>query len=193
MKVVAISGSARRAGNTALALETALQPLREAGHQCELIEIAGREVRGCTACGRCREVRDGQCHGRSDFGNDLIDAIYSADAVLLGSPTYFADVSAEMKALIDRAGYVARSQPELLSRKPGAGVVAVRRGGAMHALDTLNHFFLISDMLLVGSSYWNLAIGREKGEVAEDAEGMATLTRLGENIAWLLSVLPAKG
>lgn len=191
MKVVAISGSARRGGNTARALETVLQPLRDAGHECELIEIGAREVRGCTACGRCRELKDGQCHGRSDFGNELIDAIFAADAVVLGSPTYFADVSSEMKALIDRAGYVARSQPEVLSRKPGAGVVAVRRGGAMHALDTLNHFFLISDMLLVGSSYWNLAIGREKGEVAEDAEGMATMTRLGENLAWLLERLSA--
>jgi multimeric flavodoxin WrbA len=186
MNVVAVSGSARRAGNTALLLETVLQPLREAGHECELIEIAGKDIRGCTACGRCREHRDGQCHGRSDFINELMPKLFEADAILLGSPTYFADVSTEMKALIDRVGYVARHQPELLARKPGAAVVAVRRGGAIHALDTLNHFFLISEMILVGSSYWNIGIGREKGEVEEDAEGMRTMKRLGENLAWVL-------
>lgn len=186
MKVVAVSGSARRGGNTALLLDAALKPLADAGHECVVIEMAGKDVRGCTACGRCRELKDGQCHGRKDFGNEVIAQIYSADAVVLASPTYFADVSAEMKALIDRTGYVARSQPHLLSRKPGAGLVAVRRGGAIHALDTINHFFLISDMILVGSSYWNIGIGREKGDVSGDAEGIQTATRLGENLAWLL-------
>ncbi len=191
MKVVAVSGSARRGGNTARLLQEALAPLQAAGHDCELIEIGGREVRGCTACGKCREIGDGACHGRRDAGNDIIASIFAADAVLLGSPTYFADVSAEMKALIDRAGYVARSRPELLQRKPGAAVIAVRRAGAMHAFDTINHFFLISEMIVVGSSYWNIGIGREKGEVAEDAEGMRTMTRLGENMAWVMERLHA--
>lgn len=189
MKVVAVSGSARRAGNTALLLGTVLEPLTAAGHECMLIEVAGKEIRGCTACGRCRELKDGQCHGRSDFGNEVLAELFSADAVVLGSPTYFADVSAEMKALIDRAGYVARSQPQLLARKPGAAVVAVRRAGAMHAFDTMNHFFTIAEMIVVGSSYWNIGIGREKGDVEADAEGMATMTRLGENMAWLLERL----
>lgn len=189
MNVVAVSGSARRGGNTALALEAVLSPLGEAGHTCELIEIGAREIRGCTACGRCRELLDERCHGRDDLGNEIMAKMFAADAIVLGSPTYFADVSAEMKALIDRAGYVGRSQAHLLSRKPGAGVVAVRRGGAIHALDTLNHFFLISDMILVGSSYWNIAIGREKGDVAEDKEGMRTMLRVGENLAWLLDRL----
>lgn len=186
MKVVAVSGSARRGGNTAALIEVALEPLRAEGHDCSLIETAGREIRGCTACGRCREVRDAQCHGRQDFGNEIISEIYSADAVIFASPTYFADVSSEMKAIIDRAGYVARSQPEVLSRKPGAALVAVRRGGAIHALDTMNHFFLISDMILIGSSYWNIGIGGGKGEVTDDAEGIATARRLGENLAWFL-------
>jgi len=189
MKVVSVSGSARRGGNTALLLDAVMEPLRAAGHECELIEVAGKEIRGCTACGRCRELADGQCHGRRDFGNEVISAIFAADAILLGSPTYFADVSAEMKAIIDRAGYVARSQPGLLARKPGAAVVAVRRAGALHAFDTINHFFTISEMITVGSSYWNVGIGREKGDVEGDAEGMATMRRLGENIAWLLERL----
>jgi multimeric flavodoxin WrbA len=189
MKVVAVSGSARKGGNTATLLETALQPLRDAGHECTLIELAGKTVAGCTACMKCKETRDGRCHGRNDFGNEVIVEMFGADAVLLGSPTYFADVSSEMKAVIDRAGYVARWQPAVLSRKPGACVVAVRRAGAMHALDTMNHFFLISDMVLVGSSYWNIGIGREKGDVDEDAEGIATARRLGENLSWLLGRL----
>ena len=189
MKVVAVSGSARRGGNTAQLLETVLEPLRAAGHECELIEVAGKEVRGCTACGRCRELKDGQCHGRKDFGNEVIAEIFSADAILLGSPTYFADVSAEMKAIIDRAGYIARSRPDLLARKPGAAVVAVRRAGAIHTFDTINHFFTISEMVTVGSSYWNVGIGREKGEVEGDAEGMQTMRRLGENMAWLMERL----
>jgi multimeric flavodoxin WrbA len=192
MKVVAVSGSARSGGNTARLLETVMEPLIAAGHECELVELAGKDVRGCTACGRCRELKDEQCHGRKDFGNVVIDKIFSADAVLLGSPTYFADVSAEMKAIIDRTGYVARSQPHLLARKPGAAIVAVRRAGAIHAFDTINHFFMISEMLVVGSSYWNVGIGREKGDVDGDDEGVQTMRRLGENLAWVMErVYPA--
>jgi len=186
MKVVAVSGSARRGGNTAALLKAVFEPLNEAGHECELIELAGSEVRGCAACGRCRDTRDSKCSGRDDLGNEVIAKLFAADAVILGSPTYFADITPELKAIIDRAGYVSRSKPELLSRKPGAAVVAVRRAGAMHAFDSINHFFTITEMITVGSSYWNIGIGREKGEVADDAEGLATMRRLGENMAWLL-------
>lgn len=189
MRVVAVSGSARRGGNTALLIETVFEPLRAAGHECELVELAGQDIRGCTACGSCGTHRDHQCHGRDDFGNVVIEKLFSADAVILGSPTYFADVSTEMKAVIDRAGYASRANGNVFARKPGAAVVAVRRAGALHVFDTLNHFFLIGEMLVVGSSYWNVGIGREKGEVAGDAEGMATMRRLGENMAWVLERL----
>lgn len=189
MKVVAISGSARKGGNTAYLLAEALKPLEDAGHDCELIELAGRDIRGCTACGSCRTKADGQCHGRKDDLNDLLPIIFDADALLLGSPTYFADVSTEMKALIDRVGYVARGNGNPLARKPGAAVVAVRRGGAIHAFDTINHFFTIGEMLIVGSSYWNLGVGGPKGAVADDEEGVGTMHRLGENMAWLLGKL----
>jgi multimeric flavodoxin WrbA len=189
MKVVAINGSARRNGNTTRLIETAFGPLREAGIECELVELAGKEVRGCTACMKCREKKDGQCHGRRDFGNEVIDRLRDADGIILGSPTYFADVSAEMKAVIDRVGYVSMGNGGFFTRKPGAAVVAVRRGGAIHVFDTINHFFLISQMVVVGSSYWNMGIGREKGEVEGDEEGMRTMVRLGENMAWLLQKL----
>ena len=189
MRVVAVSGSARPNGNTRKLLDAVLEPLRASGHECDLIELAGKDVRGCTACGACGKRKDLRCHGRDDFGNGVIEKLLAADAVLLGSPTYFADVSAEMKALIDRAGYVARANGNVLARKPGAAVVAVRRGGAIHAFDTMNHFFLIGEMIVVGSSYWNIGIGREKGEVEGDAEGMGTMRRLGENMDWLLGRL----
>ncbi len=189
MRVVAVNGSARAGGNTATLLEAALAPLREAGIECELIELAGKRVEGCTACGVCRKERDRRCHGRDDFGNEVIVALDEADGILLGSPVYFADVTAEMKALIDRLGYVARGNDNMLVRKPGAGVVAVRRAGAMHALDTINHLFGIGEMILVGSSYWNVGIGGPKGAVESDEEGLETMRRLGENLAWVLERL----
>lgn len=189
MRIVGVSGSARKNGNTKGLIEMAFAPLREAGYECELIELAGKEVRGCTACMKCRELKDGQCHGRDDFGNEVLDRMRDADALILGSPTYFADVTSEMKALIDRVGYVSMGNGGFFIRKPAAAVVAVRRGGAVHVFDTINHFFLISQMVVVGSSYWNLGIGREKGEVEGDEEGIRTMRKLGENMAWLLGKL----
>lgn len=189
MRIVGISGSARKSGNTVHLIEAVFAPLREAGHDCVLIELAGEDIRGCRACGACRTKQDGQCHGRHDFGNTVIDEVATADALILGSPTYYADVSSEMKAIIDRVGYVAGANGNTLARKPAAAVVAVRRGGAIHAFDTMNHLFTIQEMITVGSSYWNMGIGREKGEVDGDEEGMRTMRRLGENMAWLLERL----
>lgn len=189
MKVVGISGSARKDGNTALLLEAVFAPLRDAGVDCELVELAGTDIRGCRACGACGKQKDRRCHGRDDDANAIIEKMDDADGIILGSPVYFADVTTEMKALIDRAGYVGRANPGMFLRTPGAAVIAVRRAGAMHAFDTINHFFLISQMIVVGSSYWNIGIGRAKGDVEGDDEGMRTMTRLGENMAWLLEKL----
>jgi len=189
MKVVAVNGSARKNGNTATLVEAVFAPLRAAGIECASLELRGLDIRGCTACGKCSEKKDGRCYGRKDDGNSIIEKMGAADGLILASPVYFADVSTEMKAIIDRAGYVARSKREMFSRKPAAAVVAVRRAGAMHAFDTMNHFFGISDMITVGSSYWNIGIGRDKGDVEGDAEGMRTMEHLGENMAWLLGKL----
>jgi multimeric flavodoxin WrbA len=191
MEVIAFCGSARRKGNTALLLNTVLEPLAEAGAKTELVELAGSEIRGCTACMVCFKEQDGTCAVKKDMLNECVDKMSRADAVILGSPTYFADVSAEMKALIDRSGMVGRANDHLYKRKIGASVVAVRRAGGIHAFDTMNHFFLINQMIIVGSSYWNIGIGRDKGEVAEDQEGMETMRRLGENMAWLLKKIKA--
>lgn len=187
MKVVAFCGSARKGGNTSLLLARVLETIEAEGIATELVELAGQRAQGCTVCLKCRELRDRRCHGRRDAINACIEKMDEADGILIGSPVYFADVSAEAKALIDRAGYVARANPGMLARKAGAGVVAVRRAGAMHALDTINHFFGISGMLTVGSTYWNVGIGGERGAVADDDEGMATMENLGRNMAWLLT------
>lgn len=186
MNVVAFCASARRNGNTKLLLETVLEPLQEAGAETELVELAGSNLKGCKACFVCIKKKDGSCAIKDDMLNDCVEKMAKADAVILGSPTYFADVSTEMKALIDRSGMVGRANGNLYKRKLGAAVVAVRRAGSIHAFDTMNHFFQISQMIIVGSSYWNIGIGREKGEVASDEEGMKTMRQLGENMGWLL-------
>lgn len=187
MNVVAFSGSARKNGNTAILVRQTFAELEKAGIQTELVQLAGERVRGCIACFQCWQTKDGTCAVKDDCINDCIQKMRSADGIILASPTYFADITSELKALIDRAGMVARANDHLFRRKIGAGIIAVRRGGAIHAFDSLNHFFLISQMIIPGSLYWNMGIGREVGEVEQDAEGMQTMQVLGENMAWLLS------
>ena len=193
LKVVAVNGSPRADGNTAMLVEATLEPLRAAGIECEQIQLAGKTVGGCTACAVCRKVADRRCHGRDDFGNEVIEALDSADGILLASPVYFADITPELKAIIDRAGYVARGNGNMFARKPGAGITVHRRAGAIHALDSINHFFLIGEMFVVGSSYWSFGVGGAKGDVASDDEGLRTMHALGENMAWLLERITEPG
>lgn len=191
MKVIAFNGSARKKGNTSMLLDAVLGPLREAKADTEVVELAGTNPKGCKACMTCFKEKDGTCVIKDDIINDCIAKMAKADVIILGSPTYFADISSEMKALIDRCGMVGRANGDLYQRKLGASVVAARRAGAIHAFDSMNHFFLIGQMILVGSSYWNIGHGREKGEVAGDEEGMKTMRQLGENIAWLMAKMKA--
>lgn len=186
MKVVAFNGSARWNGNTAILVNHVFAELEKEGITTELVQMAGERLRGCTACLACRERKDGSCVIKDDPVNEWISKMREADGIILASPTYFSDVTAEMKALIDRAGYVAKANGEIFRRKVGAAVVAVRRGGAIHAFDTMNHFFLISQMIVPGSHYWNMGIGRHIGEVEKDEEGIGTMHTLGENMAWLM-------
>lgn len=185
MKAVAFNGSPRKGGNTEIMLKRVLATLKTEGIETEFVHIGGKPLRGCTACGICLENKNGKCAITTDEMNTYIEKALAADIILLGSPTYFTDVTAEMKAFIDRLGYVTRGSGHLLKRKIGAAVVAARRAGATHAFDTMNHLFLISGMIIVGSIYWNLAMGRQKGEVEKDEEGMKNMTDLGKNIAWL--------
>jgi multimeric flavodoxin WrbA len=191
MKVVAFNGSARLDGNTALLLKTVLAELERENIQTELIQLAGTQLQGCTGCYICREHKNGRCSVDSDLLNEYVSKMVAADGILLGSPTYFADVTAGMKALMERAGMVVRVNGHLLRRKVGAGVVAVRRAGAIHAFDSLMHFFTIGQMIVVGSSYWNIGIGREPGAAAQDEEGLATMRTLGQNTAWVMKKLQA--
>ena len=186
MKVVAFNGSARKDGNTAILIKTVLAELEKEGIETELVQLAGKKIRGCIACFKCFANKNQRCSVEKDVLNDCIEKMVGADGIILGSPTYFANISTELKALIDRAGMVAIANGDMYRRKVGAAVVAVRRGGAIHAFNSINHFFFISQMMVPGSRYWNMGFGLEKGEVEKDEEGLRTMQVLGENMAWLL-------
>ena len=186
MKVLAINGSPRKKGNTELLLREVLKEIEREGISTELVQIGGKKIKGCVACMKCKKEKDAQCHKKNDLANEIMAKMVEADAIIIGSPVYFSDVTAEVKALMDVAGYALRSAGNPLKRKIGAAVVAVRRAGAIHTFDSINHFFLINEMIIPGSSYWNIGIGREKGDVLDDEEGMKTMKTLGTNISWLL-------
>ncbi len=186
MKVVAFNGSARKEGNTSILLNLVLDELKAEGIETEMYSLAGKPIQGCIACFKCFENKDRRCAVTKDIVNECIQKMIEADGILLGSPTYFADVSAGMKALIERSGMVGRANVDLYKRKVGAAVVAVRRAGGIHVFNSLNYFFTINEMIVPGSSYWNIGIGRQPGEVNNDAEGVQTMKTLGMNMAWLL-------
>jgi len=186
MKVVAFNGSPRRDGNTAILIRRVFAELEKEGIETELVQLADGVIRGCTACEQCGVRKDRRCAIRDDDANGYIEKMLAADGIILGSPVYFQDVTSEMKALIDRTGYVSRSNGRMFKRKVGASVVAVRRSGAIHTLDTMDHFFLGGEMVIVGRA---IGVGRAKGEVEKDAEGMELVRSLGQRMAWVLGKL----
>jgi multimeric flavodoxin WrbA len=186
MKVVAFNGSPRPTGNTSILLNAVLAEVAKEGIDTELVQIGNQALQGCRACGQCAKRLDRRCAIENDPMNGYIAKMVEADAILIGSPTYFADMTTETKALIDRCGYVGRVNGDLYRRKVGAAVSAVRRAGALHTLDSIQHFFTIAQMVVVGSSYWNVGIGRGRGEVEQDEEGMKTMVTLGGNLAWVM-------
>ena len=187
MKVLAINGSPRKEGNTQGMLNTVLQVCKEAGHEVELYQAGGHAVHGCRACGACA-THKGKC-AIDDWVNELYPKMKAADAIVIGSPTYFSDLTPETKAIIDRTGFMSRRDGNAFSRKIGAAVTAVRRAGGIHTLDSIQHMFLICDMIVPGSSYWNMSLSRDLGDYTADEEGNRTMTRLGENISWLLKLI----
>ena len=186
MKVVAFNGSPRKNGNTAILLEHLVQKLNEEKIQSEMIQLGGQAVRGCTACYQCREKKNRRCIIDDDPVNEWIEKMAEAEGIIIGSPTYFAGLTPETKALIDRSGFVARGNGNIFRRKVGAAVISLRRGGALNVFNSINAFFLINEMIVPGSVYWNFGIGKDMGEVNQDAEGLRTMEKLGENMAWLL-------
>ncbi len=187
MNVVAFNGSGRKNGNTYLLLKAVLEELQKEGIETELVQMAEREpIQGCIACLQCKKQKNMRCAVETDPFNDYFEKISKSDGILLGSPVYFSDITAGMKALIERCGFVGRANGNVLRRKVGAGVVAVRRAGSNHAFASMNYLFLISEMIIPGSNYWNMALGANPGDVLEDAEGIETMKTLGRNMAWLL-------
>jgi len=191
MKVVAFNGSPIKDGNTAALIRHVLAELEKEGIDTETVHIGGKSIHGCTACMKCFENKDQKCVIDSDIINDCIEKMIEADGIILASPTYFADLTPELKALIDRAGFVAGANGGLFKRKVGAAVVAVRRAGSIHVFDSINHLFTITQMIIPGSSYWNIGLSRAEGEVEKDEEGIRTMQTLGQNMAWLLKKLKA--
>jgi multimeric flavodoxin WrbA len=191
MKVIAFNGSARKKGNTRILVDTVFDVLKAEGIETELVNLAGEKIKGCTACMQCFEKRDQNCSGVEDFINGCIARMARADGIILASPTYFANVSAEMKALIDRAGLVAFANPGLLRHKVGAAVTVAQRTGASQAFMAMNTFFACFEMFTVGSNYPNMAIGLDKGDVEKDAQGLETMRVLGKNMAFLLKKIKA--
>jgi multimeric flavodoxin WrbA len=185
MKVIAFNGSPRRDGNTATLLAAVLEELESQGIETELVHLIG-PLSGCKACFKCTEKKNGRCIQDKDMINQCIQKMAAADGIIIGSPTHFADLTPETKALIDRAGFVAMANGYMFKRKVGAAVVAVRRAGAIHVFDSINHLFLISQMIIAGSSYWNIGMGLEERDVERDQEGLATMRTLGQNMGWLL-------
>ncbi len=191
IKVVAINGSPRKNGNTSILINKTLAVLEQKGIETEQIQLAGNVVRGCTACYVCKKKKDKKCAISNDIVNYCIDKMIEADGIILASPTYFASVSSEMKAVIDRTGVVNRANDFMFQRKVGAAIVAARRGGQVAAFDTINHYFLACQMIVAGANYWNMGIGKDIGDVESDVEGMENMNNLGENMTWLLNKINA--
>jgi len=186
MKVIAFNGSPRKEGNTALMLREVLKPIAAAGIETELIQVGGVLLHGCKACGACAKMKNMTCVQQGDPMNEWIQKMVEADGILFGSPSYFSGLTSELKALIDRAGYVTIMNGRVLSRKVGAAVCVHRRAGGVNVMDQINHMMLMSRMIVPGSTYWNLGVGRLEGEVMNDAEALANMKDLGETIAWLI-------
>lgn len=184
LKVLAINGSTRRDGNTADMINIVLEEIRRAGYERELIQLSGEDIAPCKACFAC--AGKGNCVFGDDRFQELYHKMTEADGILLGSPTYSADVSATLKAVMERASIVCDNNRGMLRHKVCGTIAVARRAGAMNVLDTLNHFFLNKEAFLVGSTYWNVAYGRLPGEALHDEEGVETMKHLGQHMAWLL-------
>lgn len=189
MHVLAVNGSPRTEGNTVRMLRRVSDKLAEAGATIDLLHLDEVDMGPCGACGRCIEEKDGQCHGRNDDGSAVIERTRPADVILLGSPVYFGSLTGQIKAYMDRVGYVSRVNDKFLNRKVGAAVVPARRAGHLFTFAELNMWFLINGMVVPGSSYWNVGLAREEGEIMQDTEGLKTLDVLSDNLLWLTGKL----
>lgn len=188
MKVLLINGSPRSNGNTFIALSEVAETLESNGIETEIVSVGTRAVQGCIACRQC--VEKGRCIFNDDLYNSVYGKLNTADGIVVGSPVYFAGPNGSLCALLDRLFYSAAT---LLQYKPAAAVAVCRRGGASATFERLNKYFTITNMVVVGSQYWNSVHGQLKGEAAQDAEGLQTMRTLGNNMAWVLANLKDGG
>ena len=186
MRVIGFNGSPRKDGNTFILINHVLREVEKEGIETELVQLSEKEIHGCIACYKCFENKDKRCAVKTDAANEYIEKIINADGIVLGSPVYFIDITPEMKALIDRAGFVSLANGRMYANKVGATVAAFRRSGAMHAVDSMNHFLLSQQIFIVGRA---VGVGREKGEAEKDEEGVQLSKSLGQRMGWLLRKL----
>ena len=188
MKVLLINGSPRANGNTFLALGEIAKQLDKHGVETELVQIGNKPLHCCVACGYCRSNK--HCVFTDDLCNEVIDKLAAADALIVGTPTYYGQPNGGVLSLMQRVFYANGAAAQ---NKPAAGVAVCRRGGATAALSSLNMMFQLLNMPLVTSQYWNIVYGRDKGEAALDTEGMQTMRTLADNMAWMLRKIHAGG
>jgi multimeric flavodoxin WrbA len=195
MRVLGINGSPHRNGNTSVMLGWVFEELEGAGISTEIFSLAGKPIAGCIDCKKCFANKDRRCGVTDDALNEVIARLVEADGVVIGAPTYFANVSGTVKSLIERVGMVNIANDCMLKRKVGAAAIVARRGGAIDAFNAVNHLFLHAQMIVPGSSYWNMGYGWHGRDVENDAEAQQTMRTLGQNIAWLLkrTVAPSEG
>lgn len=193
MKVIAINGSARKDGNTAICIEKIFEELNAAGIETEMIQFSGNIIEPCKACWACGGQNN--CVHKKDMFTEVYEKMLDADGVILGSPVYSANVSANMQAFLERAAVVGdmNKDGKNMKHKVGVAVAAGRRAGSLHTVDTMNHFFLNHEMFIAGSTYWNIAYGQMPGDVLNDEEGISTMKNLGKSMAFLLNKLNQKG
>ena len=186
MKIIGFNGSPRKDGNTTTLIGCLLREVEKEGIETELVQLSAKVIHGCIACYKCFENQDQRCAVKNDAANEYIEKMTTAQGIVLGSPSYFQDVTAEMKALVDRAGFVGLANGRMYKNKIGASLSSFRRSGGMHVIETMNHFFFSNDLIIAGRA---MSVARDKGDVEKDAEGVQTAQALGQKIAWLLKKL----
>jgi multimeric flavodoxin WrbA len=183
IKILGIVGSPRIRGNTEYLVAETLKTMEKYGVQTELVRLSDKEIKSCDACLSCRKT--GDCWIKDDL-KSIFDKMTNADGIILSSPVYFGSATPQIKALIDRAGYLSIAKGRVFENKVGGAIVVARRAGHNFTLAQLLFFFLHQGMIVPGSTYWNIAFGREKNEVINDDEGLQTVQNFAEKMIWLI-------
>jgi len=186
MKVVGFNGSSRKDGNTTILMKYLFREIEKEDIETELFQLSAKTIHGCIACYKCFKNQDKRCAVKNDAANEYIEKILGAEGVVLGSPSYFQDVTAEMKALIDRVGFVGLANGKMYRNKVGALLSCFRRTGGVHTIETMNHLFFSNEFLIVGRA---LCVARDEGDVEKDEEGIQAARTLGQRTAWILKKL----